>query len=175
MCLRMVESSELTIEEESMLGEMEKAYENKDSNFLVKLLSKPPSSLLLRVHATCMLETVGSEETVPVLCKILRSDSSALTRHEAAFTLGQLGYPSAIGALLVAMGRDPSPIVRHESAVALSSIGDVRAIPYLEKATHDVDEEVRNSAVIALKYLRFLQHKRNSRAAIGTEKAKIRL
>ncbi len=173
--MSVVESSELTIEEETILSEMEKAFDKKDGNFLVKLLSNPPSSLLLRVHATCMLENVGGEEAVPVLCKILRTDSSALTRHEAAFTLGQLGYPSAIGALLEAMERDPSPIVRHESAVALSSIGDVRAIPYLEKATHDSDEDVRNSAVIALKYLRFLQRKHDSRPSTRTAKTKIRL
>ncbi len=154
---------------------MEKAFESKDSGFLIRLLESSGRSLLLRVHATCMLENVGHEEAVQTLCKILREDPSALTRHEAAFTLGQLGYSSALKPLLEAMEKDPSPIVRHESAVALSSIGDTQSKPYLERATRDSDEEVRNSAIIALKYLTFLERRGRATGKSESKPLKIRL
>ena len=70
------------------------------------------------------------------------------------------------------MLNDVSPIVRHESAVALSSIGDDAALPELEKAIQDKDEDVSNSALIAWEYL---SHLRRKRAASDLTRPKIRL
>lgn len=158
------------------LEKLEEAFERKDlvhfNSFLENSKGLP---LLLRVHAVCMLEHIGNENIVPVLCKVLKEDSSPLTRHEAAFTLGQLGYGSAVGSLVEAMLLDPSPIVRHESAVALSSIGDDSVIPELRKAIEDSDEDVRNSALIAFEYLNYLQKKREKVGEGATVKPKIRL
>jgi HEAT repeat protein len=73
------------------------------------------------------------------------------------------------------MLRDPSPIVRHESAVALSSIGDDSVTPELNKAIDDKDEDVRNSALIAFEYLKYLRQKRGNVGEGVTVKPKIRL
>ena len=117
-----------------------------------------------------MLEHIGNEEIVGLLCAVLAEDESPLTRHEADFTLGQLGYRSAVPALTLAMLEDVSPIVRHESAVALSSIGDDSVIPQLKKAL-DEDEDVRNSALIAFEYLTYVKRNEENVSA----KPKIRL
>jgi hypothetical protein len=100
-------------------------------------------------------------------------DVSPLTRHDAAFTLGQLGYRSAVPVLVHAVSEDASPIVRHESAVALSSIGDYDVLPQLEKVIEDKDEDVSNSALIALEYLSYLKRKRKD--SDDASRQKIRL
>jgi len=160
-------------EDYDLLSQLEDAFERKDLQFFEAFLARENLPLLLRVHAVCMLEHVGTEAIVPALCNVLKEDPSPLTRHEAAFTLGQLGYRSSIKALIDAMHTDPSPIVRHESAVALSSLGDPSALPELRKATKDTDEDVRNSATIAYEYLTYL--KRKADASGPAVKPKIRL
>ena len=159
------------------LAELEDAFDRKDVDYFISFLKKSEGlSLLLRVHAVCMLEHIGGENMVGVLCKVLKEDPSPLTRHEAAFTLGQLGYSSAVPALVEAMLNDESPIVRHESAVALSSIGDDSVIPQLERAISDEDEEASNSAMIAYEYLTYLRRKReNTPEGTSIVKPKIRL
>ena len=157
------------------LKQLEDAFEKKDLEFFKTFLeSAKDLPLLLRVHSVCMLEHIGNEEMVGTLCKVLKDDESPLTRHEAAFTLGQLGYRSAVPNLVCAMLQDPSPIVRHESAVALSSIGDHAIIPQLKKAIEDVDEDVRNSALIAFEYLTYLKQKKDTETQ-PIVKPKIRL
>ena len=158
------------------LKQLEDAFERKDLSFFKRFLHDSKEyPLLLRVHSVCMLEHIGNEEMVPLLCQVLKEDESPLTRHEAAFTLGQLGFRSAIPALVEAMQRDISPIVRHESAVALSSIGDDAIILQLKKAIEDEDEDVRNSALIAFEYLTYLQEKKNAHTENSNVKPKIRL
>lgn len=138
------------------LEKMEWAFSKGDVSFFEKVLAGKPS-LLLRVHAVCMLADMKKEEAVPALCKTLREDPSPLSRHEAAFSLGQLGFKSAVPALLEAMREDESVLVRHESAVALGSIGDERAREDLIERCGDPDEDVRLSAEIALADLDFLK------------------
>lgn len=155
--LRMRESDYAT------LTKLEEAFKRKDLSHFTSLLgSSKGLPLLLRVHAVCMLEHIGDERVVPVLCRVLKEDPSPLTRHEAAFTLGQLGHRSAVSALVEAMLSDVSPIVRHESAVALSSIGDDTVIPELQRAIADKEEDVSNSALIAFEYLSYLKQKHES-------------
>jgi HEAT repeat protein len=163
-------------EDYNTLAELEEAFERKDLAFFKPFLQNSRGlPLLLRVHSVCMLEHIGNEEMVEVLCKVLAEDSSPLTRHEAAFTLGQLGYSSTVPALVEAMLHDESPIVRHESAVALSSIGDDRVIADLKRAIEDKDEDVRNSALIAFEYLGYLRRKKESASDKFAVKPKIRL
>jgi len=162
-------------EDYDTLARLEDAFEKKDLGYFVSFLNNAEAlPLLLRVHAVCMLEHIGDESVVPVLCKVLKEDSSPLTRHEAAFTLGQLGLKSGAPALVQAMLDDESAIVRHESAVALSSLGDQNALPQLEKAIADKDEDVRNSALIAWEYLTYLRRKSAAKNSVSP-KSKIRL
>jgi deoxyhypusine monooxygenase len=137
------------------LEKMEWAFSKGDIDFFGKVLDSRPS-LLLRIHAVCMLADMKDERAVPALCETLNQDSSPLVRHEAAFSLGQLEFKSAVPALLEAMANDESVLVRHESAVALGSIGEETARSGLVDRLRDPDEDVRLSAEVALADLDFL-------------------
>ncbi len=142
------------------LEKMEWAFSKGDIAYFDMVLESRPS-ILLRIHAVCMLADMKSEAAVPLLCEALKEDSSPLVRHEAAFAMGQLEFRSAVPALLEAMEKDSSVLVRHESAVALGSIGDERAREGLISRLADVDEDVRFSAEVALADLDFLKRLRS--------------
>jgi deoxyhypusine monooxygenase len=141
------------------LEQMEWAFSKGNIALFQNVLESKPS-ILLRIHAVCMLADLKNEEAVPLLRNALLEDPSPLVRHEAAFSLGQLGFKSAVAALLKAMAEDDSVLVRHESAVALGSIGDDRAREGLSHALGDPDEDVRLSAEVALADLDFLKRLR---------------
>jgi deoxyhypusine monooxygenase len=142
-----------------ILEKMEWAFSEGDVDFFKTVLDSRPS-LLLRIHAVCMLADVKNEMAVPALCETLKEDPSPLVRHEAAFSLGQLEFKSAVPALLDAMANDESVLVRHESAVALGSIGEETARSGLIDRLRDPDEDVRLSAEVALADLDFLERLR---------------
>ncbi len=141
------------------LEKMEWAFSKGEVDFFRIVLDGRPS-LLLRIHAVCMLADMKDERAVPALCETLKQDPSPLVRHEAAFSLGQLEFKSAVPALLEAMANDESVLVRHESAVALGSIGEETARSGLHDRLRDPDEDVRLSAEIALADLDFLKRLR---------------
>ena len=135
---------------------MEEAWERKDESYFVQVLKKEPS-LVLRVHAVCILAEVGGERSVPTLSDVLLHDPDPLVRHEAAFSLGQIGLSEGNGALREAALHDKDPIVRHESAAALGSVGSADSEASLTKVLDDPDELVRNSAKASLFNIRFLK------------------
>jgi len=141
------------------LEKMEWAFSKGEVDFFRVVLDRR-LSLLLRIHAVCMLADMKDERAVPALCETLKQDPSPLVRHEAAFSLGQLEFKSAVPALLEAMANDESVLVRHESAVALGSIGEETARSGLIDRLRDPDEDVRLSAEIALADLDFLKRLR---------------
>jgi len=135
---------------------MEDAFQRKDESYFVKVLQTEPS-LVLRVHAVCILAEVGGEKSVPTLSDVLLRDPDPLVRHEAAFSLGQIGNPRGNAALAEAVINDRDPIVRHESAAALGSVGSADSEGVLTKALADGDEMVRNSAKASLFNIKFLK------------------
>jgi len=135
---------------------MEEAWERKDESYFVRVLQKEPS-LVLRVHAVCILAEVGGENSVPALSDVLLHDPDPLVRHEAAFSLGQIGLAEGNRALSEAVLNDKDPIVRHESAAALGSVGSADSEEVLTKALSDKDEMVRNSAKASLFNIKFLK------------------
>jgi HEAT repeat protein len=135
---------------------MEDAWVKKDETYFVQVLENEPS-LVLRVHAVCILAELGGEKSIPALSDVLFHDPDPLVRHEAAFSLGQIGLPKGNLALAEAMKTDPDPIVRHESAAALGSIGSEDSEAALEQALSDKDEIVRNSAKASLFNIKFLK------------------
>ena len=141
------------------LEKMEWAFSKGDIDFFKKVLDSRPS-LLLRIHAVCMLADMKDERAVPALAETLKIDPSPLVRHEAAFSMGQLEFKSALPALMEAMANDDSVLVRHESAVALGSIGEETARQGLIDRLSDPDEDVRLSAEVALADLDFLKRLR---------------
>ena len=141
------------------LEEMEWAFSKGDIEFFKKVLDSRPS-IVVRIHAVCMLADMKNEAAIPLLAEALREDPSPLVRHEAAFAMGQLEFKSGVPPLIEAMTTDSSVLVRHESAVALGSIGDERARDGLTKRLVDPDEDVRLSAECALADLDFLKRLR---------------
>ena len=136
---------------------MEEAWERKDESYYVKVLKEEPS-LVLRVHAVCILAEVGGEGCVETLADVLLHDPDPLVRHEAAFSLGQIGNAEANRALGRAMKEDGDPIVRHESAAALGSIGSADSEVALREALSDPEEMGRNSARASLFNIEFLKN-----------------
>ena len=140
-----------------VMREMEVAWERKEESYFIHVLETEPS-LVLRVHAVCILAEVGGEKSVPALSDVLLHDPDPLVRHEAAFSLGQLGITEGNNALREAVIRDKDPIVRHESAAALGSVGSPDSESVLTQALSDTDEMVRNSARASLFNIEFLKH-----------------
>ncbi len=139
-----------------VMGGMEAAFTKKDESFFIGVLTREPS-LVLRVHAVCILAEVGGERSIPTLSDVLLHDPDPLVRHEAAFSLGQIGLAAAGDALEQAMLTDRDSVVRHESAAALGSIGNPKAEAALRKALEDKDEIVSNSARTSLFNIEFLK------------------
>ncbi|TLX97128.1 MAG: HEAT repeat domain-containing protein [Thaumarchaeota archaeon] len=139
-----------------VMEKMEEAYQKRDEAYFVKVLNKE-SSLVLRVHAVCILAEVGGENSMETLADVLLHDADPLVRHEAAFSLGQIGLSEGNGPLERAVMTDPEAIVRHEAAAALGSIGNPSAERVLRLALEDRDEIVRNSARTSLFNLDFLK------------------
>ena len=138
-----------------LLTEMEECYEKKDTQYFVKLLEH--DDYVIRCRATCILVDIGGEDKVKYIVKVLKNDTNELVRHEAAFSLGQMCYSSGILPLEDATKNDSSMIVRHEAAIALGVIGSKSARKTLEEALNDPDEPVRDSAVVALSNLEFME------------------
>ncbi len=135
---------------------MEDAFRRKDESYFIEVIGSE-RSLVLRVHAVCILAQIGGETSIPALADVLLHDTDALVRHEAAFSLGQIGLSGANAALERAVMEDPTAIVRHEAAAALGSIGSVSTGKTLRLALEDDDEIVRNSARTSLFNIDFLQ------------------
>ena len=138
-----------------LLTEMEERYEKKDTQYFVKLLDH--DDYVIRCRATCILVDIGGEDKVEHIANVLKNDTNELVRHEAAFSLGQMCYSSGILPLEDATKNDSSMFVRHEAAIALGVVGSKSAKETLEKALNDPDEPVRDSAVVALSNLEFME------------------
>jgi deoxyhypusine monooxygenase len=138
-----------------LLSEMEERYEKKDKEYFVQLLDH--KDYVIRTRAVCILVDFGGEEMVSHVAKVLKNDSNELVRHEAAFSLGQMCFRSGIKPLEDAVRNDPSFFVRHEAAIALGVIGSQEAKETLQKALTDSSEPVRESAVVALSNLHFME------------------
>ncbi|MGB6462644.1 MAG: HEAT repeat domain-containing protein [Nitrosotalea sp.] len=138
-----------------LLSEMEERYEKKDKEYFVNLLDN--EDFVIRCRAVCILVDMGGEDVVPYIASVLKEDSNELVRHEAAFSLGQMCLRSGISPLEDATRNDPSLFVRHEAAVALGVIGSQDARETLQKALEDSSEQVRDSAVVALSNLKFME------------------
>ena len=138
-----------------LLTEMEERYEKKDTQYFVKLLDH--DDYVIRCRATCILVDIGGEDKVEHIAKVLKNDKTELVRHEAAFSLGQMCYSSGILPLEDATKNDSSMFVRHEAAIALGVVGSKSARKTLEEALNDPDEPVRDTAVVALSNLEFME------------------
>ena len=139
----------------SLFAEMEAKYEQKDTEYFVRLLNHP--DFAVRTRATCILVDFGGEDKVQYVARVLKDDDNELVRHEAAFSLGQMCYSTSIPPLVDATLNDPSMFVRHEAAIALGVVGNGDAKNALEKALDDPDKPVVESAIVALSNIEFME------------------
>jgi HEAT repeat protein len=151
-----------------VMRKMEEAYSRHDEHYFIGVLKNEPS-LVVRVHAVCILAEVGGGACVPALSDVLLNDPDPLVRHEAAFSLGQIGDPQGNKTLAKAVIEDRDPIVRHEAAAAMGSIGSADSEQVLKQALGDADELVRNSAKSSLFNIEFL--KKHSVGSTARERA----
>ncbi len=145
-----------------LLGEMEKQFDERNVPFFESLLDH--EDYVIRTRSVCILASIAGEKVVESIGKVLKNDGNALVRHEAAFSLGQMGFTSGTKPLAEAVESDSSYFVRHEAAVALGVIGSEDARKSLVNALVDPNEEVRESAVIALANLDYLLTKNRNNA-----------
>ncbi|TLX95648.1 MAG: HEAT repeat domain-containing protein [Thaumarchaeota archaeon] len=138
-----------------LLAEMEERYERKDKEYFVHLLDH--KDFVIRTRAVCILVDMGGGDVVPYVAKVLKNDLNELVRHEAAFSLGQMCYSIGIKPLEDAVKNDHSFFVRHEAVIALGVIGSQEAKDTLQKALDDPSEPVRESALVALSNLKFME------------------
>ena len=72
-------------------------------------------------------------------------------RHECAFSLEETVYPQiAAPYLMKAVETDPNIFVRHEAILALSALEKKEFIPFIKKYIHDPEQEIQESAEIAM-------------------------
>jgi deoxyhypusine monooxygenase len=135
---------------------MEKHFDLQDQLFFEKLLKH--EDYVIRTRAVCILADIAGEKAVEPIGDVLLNDVDHLVRHEAAFSLGQLGYISGIDLLSKAVLLDPSFFVRHEAAIALGVIGSDLSRHTLRQVLNDKNEEVRESALVALANLDYISH-----------------
>jgi deoxyhypusine monooxygenase len=143
----------------TILQQMEKEFDNKNVAYFRKLLKH--GDYVIRTRSVCILADIAGEDAVGDISDVLLNDPDGLVRHEAAFSLGQMGFRSAVSALGKAVKNDRSMFVRHEAAVALGVIGSQDGRDILTEALNDKDEEVRESAIIALSNLDFVSKSDN--------------
>ena len=148
----------------TILQQMEKEFDDRNIAYFRKLLKH--NDYVIRTRSVCILADIAGEDAVDDISDVLLHDPDGLVRHEAAFSLGQMGFHSGVPALGKAVKNDESMFVRHEAAVALGVIGSQDGRDILTEALNDKDEEVRESAVIALSNLDFIsQNDKTSRFA----------
>jgi HEAT repeat protein len=138
-----------------LFEEMEKQFESKNERYFKELLNHHDK--VVRTRAVCILAGIAGENAIEPIGKVLKYDKNALIRHEAAFSLGQIGHTSGIAALADSVRSDSSFFVRHEAAVALGVIGSEEARKTLNDALKDENEEVRESAMVALANLDYIK------------------
>lgn len=108
-----------------------------------------------RIQAAFQLENIADEKSIDALAKALEFDPSPIVRHECAFSLGETACPSLAGPpLMKAVEQDQNIFVRHEALLALGTLGDQKFIPFIEKFLSAPEEEIKESAQIALQRLR---------------------
>jgi deoxyhypusine monooxygenase len=136
--------------------------------------SIPPSSPAAKyTRAIYYLRSLGTEESVDILCSALRLKShSPLIRHEIGYVLGQMQTGRACVALEeVLLDKRDDIMVRHECAEALGAIGEERSLPLLQRMSQgkqgdDIDgidanpddgmpEELRETCEIAFDFCKW--------------------
>ena len=107
-----------------------------------------------RIQAAFHLEDAKKDESIQSLCKALMTDPSPIVRHEFAFSLGETSHPDlASKYLMKAIEEDENIFVRHEAILALATLGRKEFIPFVENFLNDPEQEMAESAEVALQRL----------------------
>lgn len=113
-----------------------------------------------RIQAAFHLENAVEDESIRKLGKGLFTDPSPIVRHEFAFSLGECGHLDlAAKYLMSAVENDKNIFVRHEAILALATLGKKEFIPFIKRFLNDKDEEMAESAEIALERINLTGNK----------------
>ena len=78
-------------------------------------------------------------------------------RCRATCILVDIGGEDKVQYIAKVLKDDTNELVRHEAAIALGVVGSKKSRETLERALNDPDEPVRDSAVVALSNLEFME------------------
>ena len=101
-----------------------------------------------RISSSMALAEIGDHQAFAVLVRELEIGSPE-NQHDAALAFGQMERVEDIEPLLNAL-KNGSANVRSAIAVSLGNLRDSRAIPALQEALHDLDEDTRRYAQVGL-------------------------
>jgi HEAT repeat protein len=107
-------------------------------------------SLQIRSMAVFALGVKQTDESYPILVKILENDPDYSIRADAAGALGYLEDARALEALVRIFYEDTSWLVRFSSAVALGNLKDPRAREVLISALNAKEVVIQQAAIAAL-------------------------
>jgi HEAT repeat protein len=104
-------------------------------------------SLQIRSMAVFALGVKGTEESYPILVKLLETDPDYGIRADAAGALGYLGDGRAFEPLVRAFYEDTEWLVRFSAAVSLGNIKDPRAREVLTQALNSNEVVLQQAAI----------------------------
>jgi HEAT repeat protein len=143
---------------DSLLKELSGALARCDESFAAEILQRiteeyGASDIITQYKLLTDLIELKFDHIRPLLRQALRSNPSALVRHEAAFGLGVFCNSEDNRVLVEAMLHDSHLMVRHEAAIALAITGDDSCLSALEKASHEEEVSVVESAEYAIRQI----------------------
>ena len=115
-------------------------------NTVLDLMTKPEN----RIQAAFQLLESNQPEDVHLLIKALHQETNPIVKHEIIFCLGETASQSVIDHLVAQLDNDQNPFVVHETLLALATLGDAKAIPIIKKFISNLNEDIADSAKIAL-------------------------
>jgi deoxyhypusine monooxygenase len=138
-------------------------------------LWQPGVDITRKMNAIFGLKEIGTERAVTLLCAALLDarERSVLVRHEIAYVLGQIQSAASIKTLTDRLiDTDENSIVRHECGEALGAVRAFAVRPILQKLCGDAVPEVRETCVLALERLRWLEEKSTNEERVRETSAK---
>ncbi|MHA2170051.1 MAG: HEAT repeat domain-containing protein [Candidatus Kariarchaeaceae archaeon] len=113
-----------------------------------------------RIQAVFQLLKEQSVKGLDTLIHALLSDPSPIVRHECAYAIGELKSPEHFKtidkgalALINAIQTDTNRFVIHEAALAVANLGEITAKKHIENLHLSEDQDIMDTAVIALERL----------------------
>ena len=115
-------------------------------NAVLDLMIKPED----RIQAAFQLLESNQLEDIHFLIQALHQEPNPIVKHEIIFCLGETASQLVIDHLIDQLNKDHNPFVVHETLLALATLGDVKVIPIIKKFISSPNQDIADSAKIAI-------------------------